>query len=300
MIQKGRFYLSRIIKLGKLDKEKFISALQEPATVQVGKYAWTITDVSVSEDQNNRVIYVYGTLSKFSPEGMVWVIDKSQKSQQNRIEPNLVIASSPFVYLPEFSGIAYLHVWNQVERETFAKRFVEIIRETFENFFVDCVIEPITDLRSFAAKLETIDTFLEISAKVHPPNPLFSRVWKSLNDYIKHRQASEINIKEKGDEHRPLKTKLPQHVKGILRQEGGEQYLPKEPPDITDAAVLMAADGYGNGKIIGKEQQSTIIIRTSETHRSFLLSATPVEKELYEETLRHFEKISKDRDLRHK
>ncbi len=69
---------------------------------------------------------------------------------------------------------------------------------------------------------------------------------------------------------------------------------------ITDAAVLMAADGYGTGKVVGKEQQSTIIIRTSETHRSFLLTTTPAPDELFEEAHKHLKKISKDRDMGHK
>lgn len=37
------------------------------------------------------------------------------------LEENLVIATSPFIYLVDFSGLAYLHVWNQIERDTFIK-----------------------------------------------------------------------------------------------------------------------------------------------------------------------------------
>jgi hypothetical protein len=298
MQRKGRYYLSRIVKIGKLDKGKFISALRAPATVRIGRYAWTITDVTLSENIPLPK-YVYGTLTKFSPEGTVTVIDDQHKSQTNRIEPNLVIAASPFIYVPEFSGIAYLHVWNQIERETFAKRFREIICKTYDNFFVDCAIEPITDLRSFAAKLSSIEAFLEISAKVYPPNPLFGRAWKSLNDYIKKRNADEVNIKEKADESKPLTTQLVQHINGLISQEQGTEYEPKEPVDITDAAILMAADGYGSGKVVGREHNSTIVIRTSETHRSFLFSATPSPSDLFDETYKHLKKITKDRDMRH-
>ena len=69
--------------------------------------------------------------------------------------------------------------------------------------------------------------------------------------------------------------------------------------DITDAAILMAADGYGNGKVVGREHKSTIVIRTSETHRSFLFSSTPSPSDLFDETYKHLEKIAKDRDMRH-
>jgi hypothetical protein len=298
MNRRGRYYLSRIVKLGKLDQAKLIAAIQNPATVSVGKYSWTITD-AITTEKDNRIQYLAGALIKFKPEGTVRVIDDQHKSQTDRPEPNLVIAASPFVYLPEFSGIAYLHVWNQIERETFAKRFAEVIRATYDHFFVDCTIEPITDLRSFAAKLQAIDAFLEISAKVHPPNPLFGNAWKDLNEYIGKRMAAELNIKEKGDEEKPLRTRLVDHVKGLLSQEEGTQYTPSQPVDITDAAVLMAADGYGSGKVVGKEQRSTVVIRTSETHRSFLLSTSAEPKELFEEAERHLKRIAKDRDMRH-
>lgn len=298
MTKHGRYYLSRITKLGSLDHSKLISALESAATISVGKYAWTITDTFVKRT-NDVVEYVYGTLSKFNPQGIVRVIDDLSKSQSNRIEPNLIAATSPFVYIPKFSGIAYLRVWNHIEREIFPKRFSEIIRATYGNFFVDCVIEPITDLRSFAIKLASIDTITELSAKVHPPNPLFGRAWKSLNDYIKGRTISELDIKERGDEKRPINTKLPQHVKGLLQQESGIQYVINEPIDITDAAILMAADGYGSGKVVGIQKESTVIIRTSETHRSFLFASTPQESELFDEADKQLEKISKDRDMEH-
>ena len=137
-------------------------------------------------------MYVFGKLSKYSPQGSVKVLDEKEKAETRVIEPNLIEASSPFLYIPQFSGLAYLHVWNQIEREIFAKRFSRIIEESFDNFFVDCKIEPITDLRKFIEKLTSIETFTEISAKIHPPNPLFGRAWKDLREYLEKRQASEF------------------------------------------------------------------------------------------------------------
>ena len=298
MSRRGRYYLGRVIMLDRLDKDRFIEAIKSPATVHFGKFGWTVTDVSLGDD-GGILRYVYGQLSKFSPEGIVRTVDDSKKTQGEVIEPNLLIASSPFIYIPDLSGIAYLHVWNQIERDTFIKRFCEVIRKTYDYFFVDCSIEPITDLRHFAERLSSIDRFLEISAKVHPPNPLFGRAWKSLNDYIKKRMASELNIKEKGEEERPLQSKLVEHVKGLLDQENGFTYEPVEQVDISDAAILMAADGYGSGKVVGKEADSTVTVRTTETHKSFLFSASPTPSDLFEEVLKHFKKLQKDRGMDH-
>jgi hypothetical protein len=301
MKRRGRYYLSRVHKYGQLDSNKIIAAINKPATIVTGKYAWTITD-ALSYESDDKVLYVFGKLSKFSPEGIVKVVDDRLKVQANVIEPNLIEASSSFVYVPAFEVVAYLHVWNQIEREVFAKRFARIIEETYGSFFAECKLEPITDLRNFSVRLESIDKFIEISAKVHPPNPLFGKAWKSLKEYLDKRAASELSLREKGDERNPLNSRLADHVHGMLVQ--GAEYSESldQPIDITDAAVLMAADGYGDGKIVGRDRQtkSTVIIRVSETHRSFLFAADPDAQALFEEANKHIQSINSERGLKHK
>ncbi len=49
------------------------------------------------------------------------------KLQVRAIAPNLLEASAPFVYLPEFSGLAFLHVWNGIQEDVFPRRFKAII-----------------------------------------------------------------------------------------------------------------------------------------------------------------------------
>jgi hypothetical protein len=174
------------------------------------------------------------------------------------MEPNLIEASSPFIYIPEFSGIAYLHVWNQIDREVFASRFSRIIEESFGSFFVECKIEPITNLEKFLEKLRTIENFMEISAKVNPPNPLFGEAWRSLREYIDRRQLGELRLKEQAGKTGAILTDLPNHINGILSQSESNPYKPEKPIDITDAGILMAADGYGDGKIVGTEKTQGI------------------------------------------
>jgi hypothetical protein len=300
MDARGRYYLSRIIKLGQLNQDNLIRAMMKPASIVTGKYAWTLTDVRVFE-RNKKIMYVFGKLSKYNPEGSVRVVNEREKAETSVVEPNLIEASSPFIYIPEFSGLAYLHVWNRIERETFAKRFSRIIEESFENFFVECKIEPITDLRKFIEKLASIDTFTEISAKVHPPNPLFGRAWQNLREYLEKRQASELSLKEVGDEKKPLNSHLETHVRGLVDQTDKERYFPSEPVDITDAAILMAVDGYGDGRIVGREREtrSTVILKVSEKHVSFLFEADPSPDQLFEEAHKQFRKISNERIMDH-
>ena len=291
---RGRFYLGRIIKLGQLDTEKLIDAILDSPTVAIGKFAWAITDIVNGMGEDNA--YVYGHLSKFSVSGQIKVVDTDNKAQVETTAENLLIASSPFVYLPEFSGIAYLHVWNGIQEEVFPRRFKKIIESRYDDFFVDCSIEPVADYREFALRLSEMNSFSEIHAKVHPPNPLFGRLWKSLRQYIERRNASELNIKESAESEGGLESSVANYMTGIMSDSA---YVPDEEPDITDLALLMAADGYGSGKVVGDVGGHEVIVKTSETKKSFLYPKAPAPAELADQTREQFRRISIDRDMEH-
>src|SRR3972149_6715304 len=98
----GIYYLGRIIKLGVLNEEKIFEALMNPATIVRRGNAWTITNAAVHEDGALR--FGYGRLCKFAPETEVAVIDLLKKAEVRQPERNVILASSPFVYIPEHSG----------------------------------------------------------------------------------------------------------------------------------------------------------------------------------------------------
>lgn len=293
-IKRGRYYVGRVIKMGTLDQVKLMDAIVESRAVTLGKFDWTITDVQ--DGRNNELPYVFGMLSKSTKEGHVTVVDTDTKSQVDSVTENLLIASSPFIYLPDYSGIAYMHVWNAIQADIFPKRFKDIIEATYGNFFVDCSIEPVSDYRAFSAKLQGLEKITELKARVHPPNPLFGRLWKPLKEYIAKRNASEVSLREAREDENGLNTKLPEHIQGILEN---EHYEPKEDIDITDSAILMAADGYGMGKVSGHDGKEDIVIRTSDTQKSFLFSKEPDPDELAKDTNARFKRISKERDMGH-
>lgn len=205
-------------------------------------------------------------------------------------------ASAPFVYLPNFSGLAFLHVWNGIQEDVFPRRFKSIIEAAYDNFFVDCTVEPISDYRAFLEKLQSLDRIIELSAKVHPPNPLFGRLWGSLDRYVKKRQADEVSVREATEKPDGLSTQLAVLIQRILEN---PKYEPPEEPDITDAAMLMAADGYGSGKAVGTENGNEVVIRTSESQMSFLFDKEPDSEALANAAQRLFERVSNERDMRH-
>lgn len=293
-MRRGRYYLGRVIKLGTLDKDKLINAITDSVTISVGKSRWTITNVV--DRRHEKLPFIFAKLAKFSHDGHVTVVDTSTKSEVEALAPNLVIASTPFVYLPEYSGIAHMHLWNGVENDVFTRRFKAIIEATYNHFFVECSVEPIADYMAFGLKLKGLERIRELSAKVHPPNPLFGRLWGPLNRYIKYRNASEVAVRETQDEGVGLVTELTKLVESILEN---PQYEPEGEIAIADAAMLMAADGYGTGRVVGDSDGEEVIIRTSDTQKSFLFPKDPQPEELAKEAEKHFRRISKERDMTH-
>jgi len=176
-------------------------------------------------------------------------------------------------------------------------------RSDYHNFFVDCSVEPVVDYRAFMEKLDNLDRITEMSAKVHPPNPLFGHLWGPLKDYIAQRNAEEVSVREKKTDGEGLKTALRELMRELLAgpSEAPVSVSPTVPQkvDITDAAMLMAADGYGHGKVIGEQRGEEVIIRTSDTHKSFLHPKEPDPAELAKSAAKLFKAISDERHMEH-
>lgn len=292
-MRRGRYYLGRVKKIN-LEQERLMDAITNAPIVSIGKFDWTITDVMDNRDEDTP--YVFGKLSKYAKEGHAKVIDEINRSQVDADVPNLLEASSSFVYLPEYSGIAFLHVWNGIQEDVFPRRFKSVIEAEFDGFFVACDVEPVSDYRAFTTRLKKLSHFTEFSATVHPPNPLFGRLWGSLNDYIDGRNASEVTVREQTSKPKGLKSRIIELMDRII---DSPEYEPDQPPAIGDAAILMAADGYGRGKVVGMEKGDEVVIKTSDTQKSFLHDKEPIPGELAVKTTAQFEKVSRERDMKH-
>lgn len=214
--------------------------------------------------------------------------------------PNLIDVASPFVYLPGFSGLAYRHIWNAFPSEQFEKVFKDLVEAKFQKFFVGCDIEAIADLRTFVTRLAGLDRITELQATVFPPNPLFGPCWKSLSEYLLKRKLKEAVIKEEGLQ--GIETKLPEIAAAILADKPPGQMLELMEPlldGLGDAALLMAADGYGRARVKGSERGRDVIIRTSENQKSFLFEGDPHPLRLFEHAFDAFKKINDERGLEH-
>lgn len=296
MKQTGTYYLGRMIKIGILDDKKIFQALANPFTIVQHGNAWTIIDANIYAVGDKQ--FAYGRLCKFAPETEVAVIDLIKKEKVLQPEKNVILASSPFVYIPEHSGIVFLKVWNHIEPRTFMIRYCSVITETHNGFFVECQIEPVADIRTFATKLSRLDGIYGISATVHPPNPLFGPLWRDLKDYLEQRKADTMKIQEDSPHNEPLNTDLRDHVASIADSHP-DPTAPSEPLHIGDAAILMAADGYGSGLVKGRIGSDSVVIRTSETIKNFTFDKDPAPVDLYEAALKIFEQIKHERHMEH-
>jgi hypothetical protein len=279
-----------------LDSNDIKAAIRHPENVIKYGAAWTFLDISELTD--GKTSYFFGRLVKYDPEAEVSVVDTEEKIEVRHEEPNMTRASSPFVYIPDLSGISFLHVSNQIEYKTFMARWAEVVNASHHQVLAQCDVDPITDLRTFAKKLRSLDGIYRISASVSPPNPLFGPLWKELKDYLKNRNTDRMKLDEDSNQNKPLNTDLAAHVEGILNQTSETPYNPKPLP-LGDAAILMAADGYGKGSVRGRQGREVVIVRTSETVRNFTFYRDPAPEELYRKTVEILERIKEERHMEH-
>lgn len=296
MPRKGTYYLGRVLKTGALQSSDIAAALRAPESITRYGSAWTFLDVQELTD--GRSTYFFGRLGKYDPDGEVSVVDPDEHKETKQRQPNMTRASSPFLYVPEHSGLSFLHVSNQIDYTTFMNRWAEVINASHKQLLAQCDVDPIVDLRSFSAKLSGLDGIYRVSATVSPPNPLFGPLWEDLKEYLESRNTDRMKVEEDSSESVPLNTNLPEHVEGIVQQTKEDPYTPGPLP-VGDAGILMAADGYGKGYVRGKQGEDVVIIRTSETVRNFSFTRDPDPDKLYRKTLAILERIKEERHMEH-
>lgn len=289
--KEGTYYIGRIVCRGVLDKKELINTLSNPPDLSVGQYNWTITNFREYKSEDKA--FYFGKLSKYEPQGTVDIVVPESHSEAKKDEENVRIASSPFIFLPEYSGIAYLHVWNKIEQQSFVRRFTSIVMK--DKIMVDCDIDPISDISNFYKKISDLTSINQIQAKVHPPNPLFGPIWEDLKKYLHDRQVSELRIDEKAARDESIVSNIKKLVSDIQQQKKLESIK----VDFGDAAIIMATDGYGRGKIKGHSGKKTVVIQTSETIKTFQFSSDPEPFDLYKTTRMIFEEINQKRYMKH-
>lgn len=271
--------------------------------VRLGDFVYTFTNIYTSGPASNPH-FVYARLTKFTPEGSIAVVETKQHIATVADVANLIVASSPFIYVPAYSGIAYQHVWNKLQREQFERAFKLLIEEKHQRFFAESFIEPISNLRTFVQQLAAMSAITKLEATVHPPNPLFGILWGSLRRYMQERHTAELNIREEAGPSQALISNVPKLAGALLDTSDDEAAVlsdvigPYESA-FGDAAVLMAADGYGKARIEGIRNERRVVIRTQDSQLSIKFDRDPAPEHLDAEVRPVFARITEERYMEH-
>jgi hypothetical protein len=256
------FYIGRVVKTG-FSQEQFIEVLFDPIPFNDGNNIWNIVNTAAFANDGKK--YFYGKLNKAKPDATVTVMSGNYKKEIEKDEPDMVLASSEFVYIPEYSGIAFHSIPNQIEPKKFIRIFSDIIEKSLGNFFIECRINLLDDLEGFYKKLDRFDSFIKITATVNPPNPLFGKLWESLKNYLEERNATELRIQE-WSKNEVLNTQIKKLIRLIIEdnKQEIEKCIKEQKLSDLDLAILMSLDGYGSGRIDGKSSGQYSFIKTHE------------------------------------
>lgn len=299
MGKQTRYYLGRVLKRSEMTSDKIVEAMRDPVTIEYRGTKYSFIDFETF-DAPGQGIGFFAKIAKYKQQGAVGVVHEAQHASAETEVLNLIDAASSFIYLPGFSGLVYRHIWNSFPSEQFERVFKELVEMRHQKFFVGCDIEPIVDLRTFVTRLSKLDRITELQATVMPPNPLFGPCWESLYEYMKKRKLTEASIKEQADA--GIETRLKEIATAVLNERQPWQMVELMEPllgGVGDAALLMAADGYGRARVKGVEDGRAVVIRTSENQKSFMFDGDPNPHRLYEMAVDVFSKNTEERGLQH-
>lgn len=294
-----RYFLGRVLKRGEMTSERIIKAMQDPVTIEYRGTRYSFIDFEILRSGDEDIGYT-AKIAKYRQMGAVDVVREAEHTSAEASVLNLIDAASAFVYLPTYSGIAYKNIWNVFSSEQFERVFKELVETKYGKFFVSCDIEPVSDLRTFVSRLSRLQKIVELSATVVPPNPLFGPCWESLYLYMKKRQLAEVSVKEQADT--GIQTRLGDIADAIMHDAAPQRIAERMEPllgGVGDAAVLMAADGYGHARVTGEEDGRKVVIRTSDNQKSFLVESSVASQVLYTSALLEFKKNTAERGLEH-
>ena len=291
------FYIGRLVKIG-FAVDNFLAALRDSQPYSEEEEIWSI--VKVEEHKKNGLSYFYGKLNKAKPDTQYKVLTADYKTEEEKVERNMIIASSSFIYIPEYSGIAFHSIVNQIEPRQFIKRFTQIIESTLGNVLAACEINLIDDLTEFYKRVNEFEFISAIKTTVQPPNPLFGRFWEPLKKYLQERQIEEFQQKEISKK-KGLKCNIAYLLKLLI--EGDEdkinKYLEDHIPSLSDLAVLMSLDGYGNGRIDGLVRGKHVYVKTHERALHFTLPSEFTDEMVFKESYEIYTGISNERYMQH-
>jgi len=298
MPRNAAYFLARVTKAGQLDEAKLQEALTSPVVIKRGEFCYTFS--AVVKIESGRGGFLHGRLVKFRSEGTVQSVRPKQNAVVDTEVPNLFDVGCQFIYIPRHSGVAYRPASSKLSRERFLGLFGALVEEKFNKFFVTCTLEPLSDVERFAARLKQLERILRIDVTVRPPNPLFGPAWEQIGKDLKARKAAELKIAESCAEGEGLDSPVARIASDLSSPRTGDAGVPTiGHVSVADAAILMAADGYGEGSVTGESEGKAVVIRTRDSQVSISVAPDVDPQAVFEAVDELFASVAAKRGLRH-
>lgn len=253
------FFFGRLNVLGSTeDKYRFINdALNAGAAEIFGKFKYGFFDIQ--EVTLNNEVFAFGRIVKYKPLLEGEVVDEGAHALIEGGLPQRVVAKAEFFLHHRTSVIAFRPVASRISSGQFRLVFSRLIEAGHQKYFVSAQIDTIEEELEIRDALQKLEIVRRISIDIHPTNPSNRPVYQNVNERLKALEA--------------------QRLRQVI--EGGENGLNKRHIENDDAfrGLLMAADGYGKGRIEGSIQGNKVVITTEDSpiRKEVVASETPSE-----------------------
>lgn len=265
------FLFGRLNVLGKWDnKRSFLhQALSSGEIEKQRKFKYGIFNV---EDLSlDGEIFASGQLVKYKPLLEGEIVDETKKQVVEGGLPDGVVAKSDF-FLHYASGIiAYRPITNRLSEKQFRGMFSRLIEAGHYNFFISAEIRLIEEEYGIIEAVKKFDVIRRISIELHPTNPSNRDLYRCIDERLKKLRAESMR-------------QIVEAKEGGLNKDALSE-------DEVYKGIVMAADGYGRGRVQGILDGASVTISTGQSPVKKDILDTDNPKEDLSQLMEAFRKI---------
>lgn len=238
-----RFLFARLNLIAQYeDKRHFVQAgLQSKQFRRVREHLWGFFEV---ESLDKHADYLTGYLAKVRPQNAEEVGDLVSHSISLTTVENRAIAKSRFFLHVPTGLLAYQYVSSHIEQRTFEEQFARLFEEGYKQFFVTADVLTVEERANFFEAIAKFDRVQSITVTLHPTNPHFSEIYRSIDERLKAIEAKD-------------------YKESISAAPNGPGLNISNDADIQSKAA-MAEDGYGKVSASGTRDGRQVSASTSK------------------------------------
>jgi len=242
--RKVRYYFGRLnIIAQRVDKDRLLTQGVQPHTIVMHRgLGWGFFKVATLDSPVGE--FVHGFVVKYKPETEEEVaIPETHDLDDKTIENKVRAKARFFLHVPSHI-IAYHPVGQEIPRDVFVRRFVELFEAALGNFFVKAEILPIDEPHRLREAMKRLEKISRIFVYLHPSNPSNRDIWRRTDERLQRLKASSYREDYQSD--------------------GRSEGLEISDDEELESKIAMAEDGYGRVDITGQEAGENITVSTRD------------------------------------